>query len=299
MIANILPHFPQSFVWVFSRKYIAGKKLDEAIQCIEKLHKEKNLSTVDVLGESVTTTEEVEFYKEAYLHTIETLSEYDYGMSVSLKPTMFGLLIDEGLCYSSIRTIISLAASRDLFVRIDMEDSSCTDAEMRLFEKLYQEFPAHVGIVLQAYLKRTLSDLDKLKKVEIADHPINIRLCKGIYIEPKEIAYKRKQEVRDSFTDCLEKMLEYKFYPALATHDKKLINSCLELLKKYSLKSEEYEFQMLLGVTPRLRRKLIASGHKMRVYVPFGSQWFLYATRRLQENPHMVWDIIAGLVLPK
>lgn len=299
MIANILPHFPERFVWIFSKKYIAGKELKEAIRCIEDLHRENIVSTVDVLGESVNSLEEVNYYLAQYLETIQILSEYNFGLSISVKPTMFGLLEDYDYCQNSLRKILMLAREKNLFVRIDMEDSSCTDSELRLFEQLYKEFPGHVGIVLQAYLRRTLADLDRLKKVEIKGHPINIRLCKGIYVESRKIAFKGRQEIRNNFISCFEKMLEYKFYPALATHDKKLICSCLDLIAKYELKPDEYEFQMLLGVTKRLRKKLTQKNHRMRVYVPFGVQWFRYATRRLQENPHMVWDIITGMVVPK
>lgn len=299
LIAFILPYFPERFVWIFSRKYIAGKKLSEAIQCIEKLKEEKILPTVDVLGESISNREEAEQHLERYLHTIDTLVEKKLKGGISVKPTMFGLLWDKEFCYQHIRKITAHAAEKGIFVRIDMEDSGCTTDELELFKKLYAEFPARVGIVLQAYLKRTLSDIEFLKELSIPEHPVNIRLCKGIYIESKKIAYRGTQEIRNNYMLCLEKMLEYKFYPALATHDKKLIYSCIDLIQSHGLNRDQYEFQMLLGVAPRLRKELIEKGHKMRVYVPYGDMWFKYATRRLQENPAMVWDIITGIVVPR
>jgi proline dehydrogenase len=166
-----------------------------------------------------------------------------------------------------------------------------------LFGKLYKEFPVNVGIVIQAYLKRSLADLEHLKSISIEAHPVNIRLCKGIYIEPVKIAYKRRNEIRENFVKCFQKLLDYNFYPALATHDKKLIDELLTLIKKHKLDRDSYEFQMLLGVTPHLRRQLVEENHQMRVYVPYGEDWFNYSIRRLQENPRMVQDIIKSLFL--
>lgn len=299
LIASILPYFPERFVWIFSKKYIAGKDIDSAIDCITRLHQDDILATVDILGEAVNSPEEAESYLAQYLDAIQILSGYHFGLSMSIKPTMFGLHTHFDTCHANLRQILSLAKEKDLFIRIDMEDSSCTDLELALFEMLYKEFPAHVGIVLQAYLKRSMDDLDRLKRIEIPGYPVNIRLCKGIYIEPRKIAFKSRQDIHDNFIRCLEKMLRLQFYPALATHDKKLIYACLKLIETQKLRHDQYEFQMLLGVTPRLRKELTQHHHRMRVYVPFGNQWFRYATRRLQENPHMVRDIITGIIIPK
>jgi proline dehydrogenase len=299
MIAYFLPFLPERFVWLFSKKYIAGKDLASAVACIDELKTENIIPTIDVLGESVNSREEADQYLDNYLQAINAVQINRKESSFSLKPTMFGLHWDPEFCYESVHKIVALAASKKSFVRIDMEDSSCTDPELKLFRKLYLEFPAHVGIVLQSYLKRTLDDIDYLNTFSDPEHPVNIRLCKGIYIEPKKIAFRKKQEVRDNFIRSLRRMLEHGFYPALATHDKKLVRPCLELIREFSLTPDQYEFQMLLGVTPRLRKELLKEGHRMRVYVPYGENWFKYATRRLQENPNMVWDILAGIVIPK
>ena len=176
-----------------------------------------------------------------------------------------------------------------------MEDSKCVDAELEMFEKLRKEFPKNVGLVLQAYLRRTKSDLIKLNKLNAEISPLNFRLCKGIYVEPVKIAFKGYQEIRDNFLLDLEYMFQNKMYAAIATHDKFLVENAFQLIEKYQVPNNRYEFQMLFGVTPELRQSIVDKGHKMRVYVPFGKHWFNYSTRRLKENPKMATDIIKAL----
>lgn len=297
LIAHLLPLFPKKFIWLFSKKYIAGETIADAVRVVKDLNRQSVMSTIDILGESVNSREEVVLYQTKYLHAIKELGNSNLPVTFSVKPTMFGLLWDFDFCYESIRKIMVNASGKNIFIRIDMESSECTDLEFRLYEKLYKEFPAHVGIVLQAYLHRTLNDLEYLKRLSQDSHPINIRLCKGIYIESQKIAFKGRREIRDNFVKCTEVMLKYGFYPALATHDKKLIGSLTELITRFGLSQEQYEFQMLLGVTPLLRQTLVEQGHRMRVYVPYGEQWFDYSIRRLQENPRMVWDIIKSFFI--
>ncbi|MBA7569976.1 Proline dehydrogenase [subsurface metagenome] len=212
---------------------------------------------------------------------------------------MFGLLRDFEFCHKTIREIVKKASENHYLVRIDMEDSQCTDLELRLFQRLYHEFPENVGVVLQSYLKRTFSDLENLKKISDPEFPVNIRLCKGIYIEPESIAYKEREEINTNFLKCLDLMFANNIFPAIATHDNKLIWESIALVSKYGKSTRDYEFQMLYGVTPRLRDKLVDKGHTMRVYVPYGQQWFQYSTRRLKENPHLVRDIILGFLVKK
>lgn len=299
MIAFLLPFFPKRFIWLFSRKYIAGETIADALKIVRNLSKQSVYSTIDLLGESVETREEVTLYQRKYLQSIDEIGKKDLAASFSLKPTMFGLLWDFKFCYKSIREIVAFASKKDIFIRIDMESSDCTSLEIQLFERLYHEFPAYVGIVLQSYLHRTSKDLEYLKSINNKLNPINIRLCKGIYIEASKIAFKSRSEIRDNYIKCLNQMLGYGFYPALATHDKKLINRCIEHIKQYKLSQKEYEFQMLLGVTPLQRQHLVENNHSMRVYVPYGEQWFNYSMRRLQENPKMVWDIISSLFIQR
>ena len=215
----------------------------------------------------------------------------------SVKPTMFGLLIDAEACYRHIREIVAKAAGYGNFIRIDMEDSNCVDLEMRLFRRLKAEFPESVGLVVQAYLRRTLDDLKGLMDLHSPTVPLNFRLCKGIYAEPRRIAFQRHDEINAHFLEDLEFMFRNGIYPGIATHDRALVEGALALIDRYDIRRDKYEFQMLYGVTPELRRTLTAAGHTMRVYVPYGRHWFGYSTRRLKENPKIVNSIVKSLLL--
>lgn len=299
MISRVVPYLPEQLVWIISKKYIAGKTLDDAIRVVKKLNKQKIHATIDVLGESIDEKEQAQKYLQQYLYTIRQTASHNLETTFSLKPSMFGLLWDFQLCVHSIRNILRLASEHNYFVRIDMEDSSCTDSELRLFEILYNEHPKNVGIVLQSYLKRSMNDIEWLASISKTDHPVNIRLCKGIYIEPEQIAYKKEDEIHTNFIACLELMLRKELFPAIATHHLDLIERSVQLLQQYGKKNNEYEFQMLYGVTPRRRDNLVNKGHKMRIYVPYGEQWFKYSSRRLQENPKMVNAIVEGIFIRK
>jgi proline dehydrogenase len=180
-----------------------------------------------------------------------------------------------------------------------MEDSPCTDREIELFRKLKNEFPRHVGLVLQAYLRRTLDDIKNMEDLHSSSIPLNFRLCKGIYVEPEAIAFKKYAEVNEHYLEDLEYMMKKGMYPGIATHDKPLIEGAYRLIAKYNLPKDAYEFQMLYGVTPELRKSIVEKGHIMRVYVPFGTEWFGYSTRRLKENPKMATHIIKALFIRK
>lgn len=294
LIAWMIPLFPESFVWIFSKKYIAGRHFSDAARVVKELNENGIVATIDVLGEFLDNKQQALKFQKKYINTIEESAKNKLKTTISVKPTMFGLLRDFEFCYSTIRELVQGAKNEGLMVRIDMESSDCTDLEFKLFDKLYAEFPGNVGLVLQSYLKRTFSDLQQIQKKSNPEFPINIRLCKGIYIEPKEIAYKKKEEINDSYMKCLEYMLKHNLYPAIATHDKVLIQRSLELISQYKKDVNEYEYQMLYGVTPQRRDKIVKDGHVMRIYVPYGEQWFEYSTRRLKENPHLVWEIIVG-----
>jgi proline dehydrogenase len=294
LIAWIIQFLPERFVWIFSKKYIAGKNFSDAAKVVKLLNANGIVTTIDVLGEFLDNKQQAINFQKKYFKTIEESAENKLITSISVKPTMFGLLRDFDFCYETIREIILRAKKHNFMVRIDMESSDCTDLELMLFKKLYKEFPANVGLVFQSYLKRTFSDLKNLQKISIVEHPLNIRLCKGIYIEPANIAFKKKEEIKANFIKCLEFMFANKMYPAIATHDKSLIQNCLSFISQYKKNKDEYEFQMLYGVTPKLRDNIVNDGHTMRIYVPYGKHWFNYSTRRLKENPHLVRDIIIG-----
>ncbi len=295
MLANLLPYMPKKLIWLFSKRYIAGEGIDQGLEVSKKLN-EKNIEvTIDLLGEFITSLEQAEENKNQYLEIIERFTAEGIQGNFSLKPTMFGLLIDQEVCYQHIREIIAKAAEKNNFIRIDMEDSQCVDIEIELFKKLKKEFSGHVGLVIQAYLRRTLEDLTDFSNFPSNGYPLNFRLCKGIYVEPKQIAFKDYEEVRKHYLEDLEFMFQNKMYAGIATHDKFLVEEALKLIEKYQVPKTMYEFQMLYGVTPELRSSIVNRGHKMRVYVPFGKQWFNYSTRRLKENPKMASHIIKAL----
>lgn len=295
IISNLLPYMPKKLVWVFSKDYIAGETIEDAINAAKKLNEEGIMTTIDVLGEFIKNLDEAEANKVEYLEVIEAAEKAGVNGNYSLKPTFFGLLIDKDVAYKLIREVVAKAASFNNFVRIDMEDSPCTDLEIELFRKIKKEFPANVGLVLQSYLKRTHQDIKNLSDLNSEDNPLNFRLCKGIYVEPASIAYKKYEEVNKHFIDDIELMFQEKMYPAIATHDKPIIDGAYELIEKYKVPEDKYEFQMLYGVTPALRKSILENGHRMRVYVPFGKQWFGYCTRRVKENPQMANVILKAL----
>lgn len=295
MIAGMLPFMPKNLVWIFSKRYIAGKTIQDAIEVSRKLNKEGAMVTIDLLGEFITELSQAEQNKKTYLDIIETIEKSGIDGNYSLKPTMFGLLLDKDVAYQNIREIVAMAAKHDNFVRVDMEDSQCVDLEIELFRKLKAEFPKNVGLVLQAYLKRTKNDITEMLNLHNEIVPVNYRLCKGIYVEPEKIAYKKYHEINEHYLDDLEYMFQKGIYPGIATHDKALVEGSYKLIEKYKVQKSRYEFQMLYGVTPQLRKSIIDKGHRIRIYVPFGEQWFAYSTRRLKENPAMAMDIIKAL----
>ena len=295
MIAGILPYFPKKFIWIFSKSYISGETIEDAMR-VSKDFNNKNIKvSLDVLGEFIKTLDEAEENKKDYLNLIDFSFKNGIDGNFSLKPTSFGLLIDKNICYNHIREIVAKAASYNGFIRIDMEDSPCTSDEIILFRKLKAEFPANVGLVLQAYLKRTFKDIEDMMDLNSAEIPVSYRLCKGIYVEPAAIAFKKYEEINQHYLEDLEFILKNKVHVGIATHDKPLVEGAYKLLKKYNVPKHMYEFQMLYGVTPKLRESIVNDGHAMRVYVPFGKQWFNYSTRRLKENPKMASHIIKAI----
>jgi proline dehydrogenase len=295
LIANILPYMPPRLVWIFSSRYIAGKTMEDGIRVSRELNETGAEVTIDLLGEFIKSIDEAAVNKQKNMDIIERFTNEGITGNFSLKPTMFGLLIDEEVCYNHLRDIIMKAQGKKSFVRIDMEDSQCVDREIVLYRRLKAEFPQTVGLVLQAYMRRTLSDIQALMDVHSSEAPLNFRICKGIYVEPAEIAFKGYDEVRRNYLAILEEMFARKMYAGIATHDKFLVEEAYKLIEKYQVAHDKYEFQMLYGVTPELRNSIIQRGHRMRVYVPFGKDWFGYATRRLKENPRMASLIIKAL----
>jgi proline dehydrogenase len=297
MITKLLPLMPKKLVWIFSRKYIAGETLDDAVKICRELNSQGIKITIDLLGEFITRLDQATENKRSYLEIIERLEKEKIDGNYSVKPTSFGLLLDQEVCYRNIREIVAKAASFNNFIRIDMEDSPCTDLEINLFRKLHAEFPKNVGLVVQAYLKRTLNDLKNMKDMHHPDAKLNFRLCKGIYVEPEAIAFKKYEQINEHYLADLEYIFQEGFYPGIATHDKPLVEGAYRLIEKYKVPRNKYEFQMLYGVTHELRKSIVDKGHTMRVYVPYGKDWFGYSTRRLKENPKMASHIIKALFI--
>ncbi len=299
LIAGLLPYLPKKLVWIFSKRYIAGETIEDAIRESKELNSQGIKVTIDLLGEFITDLKHAEENRETYLNIIDRIQAEKIDGNYSLKPTSFGLLLDAEICYRNIRQIVEKAAGYNNFIRVDMEDSPCTDCELELFRKLKIEFPHHVGLVFQSYLRRTLDDIKNLGDLHSPEAPLNFRLCKGIYVEPEAIAFKKYQEINDHYLEDLEYIIQKGMYPGIATHDKPLVEGAYQLISKYNLPKSAYEFQMLYGVTPELRKSIVEKGHAMRVYVPFGKEWFGYSTRRVKENPKMASLIIKALFIRK
>ena len=285
VIVKVAQMLPKSMVRVFAGKYIAGEELQDAINLVKQLNSKGIFATLDVLGESIKNKEEAIEAKKKCIEVIEAIETNKLMANLSIKPTQMGLAIDEEFAFQQILEIVQKAKSFNNFVRIDMEDSPFTDPTIRVYKKVNEKI-GHVGVVLQAYLKRTLSDIEQLNKLGT-----NYRICKGIYVEPENIAYKKRQAIRDNFLKALRLMLENRNYVGIATHDDYLIGNSYKMIKEMNIPKDKFEFQMLLGVKEELRDKINSDGYKVRIYVPFGEDWFAYSIRRLKENPQ-----IAGYV---
>jgi proline dehydrogenase len=277
---------PKKVVWLFSKKYIAGTTLQSALDVVKGLNSKGIYATLDVLGEAVRNKEEAVIAKNHAMEALNSIVENKLMANLSIKPTQMGLSIDKDFAYEQILDLVNRANELNNFVRIDMEDSPYTDSTIEIYKRIYEQHP-NVGVVLQAYLKRTYNDTVILNKIGT-----NYRLCKGIYIEPSNIAYKDKQVIRDNFMNVLETILKNGNYVGIATHDKYLIQKSYELIKKLNIPNDKFEFQMLLGVREDLRDKINNDGYKIRIYVPFGKDWYAYSIRRLQENPQLTGHIV-------
>ena len=283
----MLPAVPRPVVRRLSAPYIAGPTLGDARATVAGLNAEGKQATVDVLGEEITRPAEAEAITQAYLDVLEAIETDGLDSSISVKLTGLGLKLDRALCRENLDAVVADAAARGTFVRIDMEDSSCTDETLALFRELRESGRDNVGVVLQAALRRTVADVAAL-----SDLRPSVRLCKGIYVEPATIAFQDFDAVRASFLAALEALLEAECYVGVATHDEWLIGQSLERLA--GLGRAEYELQMLLGVREARGTELVAAGHRLRVYVPFGQRWYEYSLRRLQENPKIAGYIASG-----
>jgi proline dehydrogenase len=290
LIVQFVQILPKPVVGFFSKKYIAGETLQAGVDLVKKLNESGINATMDVLGESVTSKEEAIESKNKALETLEAIEKNKLMANLSIKPTQMGLAIDENFAYEQILELAKKASEYKNFIRIDMEDSPFTDKTINLYKKIYEQYK-NVGIVIQSYMKRSIDDVLILNKIGT-----NYRLCKGIYVEPESIAYKDKQTVRENYLKLLDAMIKDGNYVGIATHDKVLIDAAYERIKSQKIPKEKFEFQMLLGVREDLRDKINRDGYKIRIYVPFGSDWYAYSVRRLKENPSIAGHIVKSFL---
>jgi proline dehydrogenase len=283
-IVRVLPAVPRPIVRRLSAPYIAGPGLDDAVRVVRRLNAEGKMATIDVLGEEVARASEANEIRSAYHRVLERIEQEGLDSNVSIKLTGLGLELDEELALLNLRAVVADAAARGNFVRIDMEDSSTTDATLRFYRELSAAGYGNAGVVLQAHLRRTVADAAGLA---------NVRLCKGIYAEPLSIAFHDPDEIRGSYLAALDALLDEGAYVGIATHDEKLIRASLERIAARGLAPDQVEFQMLLGVRGSRGDELVRAGHRLRVYVPFGTHWYEYSLRRLQENPKIAGYVAA------
>jgi proline dehydrogenase len=279
-LVHLLPAVPRQIVRRIADRYIAGEEIDDAVATVAQLNEEGMTATIDVLGEEIHNDEEAQEIVDAYHDTLDAIAEHGLDANVSVKPTAVGLKLGYDFGSANVEALVRHAAESGNFVRIDMEDATTTDDTLRMYRELREAGLDNVGVVLQARLRRTLDDIAVL-----ADLQPNVRICKGIYLEPEEIAFTEFEEIRQSYVRSLEALVETASYVGIATHDEFLISEGKRIA------TERYEFQMLLGVRASLGQELVQEGERLRIYVPFGRQWYEYSLRRLQENPR-----IAGYV---
>ena len=288
-IANLIPVIPKSMVGHFAKKYIAGEGLQEAADAIVKLNEKGYLCTLNILGEHLTAIEESAEFVTGYKDALSMIIEKNLNANISIKLSQVGMGIDDEVCLRNIRELLKLATEANNFVRIDMEESTYTTKTLKIHSELLS-LKQNVGTVIQAYLRRSEVDVTELSRIKA-----NIRLCKGIYIESKEIAFKDKDMIRKNFVRLIDILLRGGSYVGIATHDEQIVYEAYRIIDELGLGKEQYEFQMIYGVREQLRKSILDEGHRVRVYVPYGKAWYAYSTRRLKENPEIAGYIIKNI----
>jgi len=276
----------------FANRFVAGETLDTALAAVKQLNAKGITATLDLLGESVHNEEEARDSARAYIEMLDRISQQKLNANVSVKLTAMGLDISEDLCVSNMQNILDCARDHESFVRLDMESSEYTAKTLELFyERLYPSYRGNVGIVLQSYLYRSYSDVMDANKASA-----RVRLCKGAYKEPATVAYPEKKDVDESYLRCMRSLLTEGHYPGIATHDEAMVTATKRFARENDIRNDQFEFQMLYGVRRDLQEKLVSEGFRMRVYVPFGTQWYPYLMRRLAERPANVAFITGNIV---
>ena len=314
LVVGLLPITPKAFIRWVSKRYVAGSDMESAISLMRDMSDEGACFTVDVLGEEISSMEEAEFFIEEYSTLIDSITENNLDANISIKPTAFGLLIDPDAALDNIENLVRKAAQHNMFVRLDMEDHRVTGPTIGVCTAMHEKGLHNIGLVLQGRLMRTLSDISEV--CATTGNQTDFRICKGIYLEPENIAHTKYWDIVHGTNDAIDAMLDSGAYTAIASHDNPVISYALSALKSRNMgpdkpdprntespalwagKGPGYEFQFLLGVRGDVRRKLSEQGHTTRVYVPYGTKWYEYSMRRLRENPEIAFHVTKALLLP-
>jgi proline dehydrogenase len=289
VIARTLPAVPKSVVRRVANRYIAGETTDDAVRVVAGLNARGFRATLDILGEHISTMEQAHRATEGYLNVLEEIARRRVDSTISIKLTQLGLKLDRQACLQMATRLVRRASELNNFVRIDMEDSSCTTDTLATYRELRRDF-SNVGVVVQAYLRRTMDDVCALEDLQP-----NYRLCKGVYVEPREISYHDMRVINRNYVALLERLLANGSYVGIATHDELMVWEALRIIRALKLPTTAYEFQMLLGVEEHLRDIIRAAGHNIRVYIPFGRDWYAYSVRRLRENPRLAGYVFKAM----
>jgi proline dehydrogenase len=291
-IVMTMPLAPRFIVRRVASRYVAGEDLASAARCVRELNSGGAMATMDLLGEEVLEKIDAEDAVQRYLRMLDTIDREHLDCNVSLKLSQLGLRIDEDYCVENVARIAERASKSGNFVRVDMEDHTRTDVTLRVYRAV-QSHHGNLGVVLQSMLHRTADDVETS-----VGEKSNVRLCKGIYREPARIAFQEPQAIRESYVAALNRLLEGGCYVGIATHDEVLVEAAMQTVRRLGLSRHQYEFQMLLGVTPTLRQRVLDDGHRLRVYVPYGRDWYPYSIRRLRENPTVALHVMRAMVFP-
>ena len=289
IIKATLPLVPKPIVRRIAKPYIAGETLPELVSVVQELNHDRFILATSILGEFVTEVKDAEEAVQQYQEVLTEIKDLKLESNIHIKLSHFGLKLDKEVCYNNLINILKTAADCGNFVRIDMEDSTCTDDTLAIYKRAREKFE-NVGVVIQACMKRSNEDIDSLKAMKA-----NVRICKGIYIEPPEIAYNDREIVRQNYSTLLKDLLGAGCYVGIATHDKWLVDDAFQTIEELALDHTQYEFQMLYGVDPQLRQMIRDAGHRMRVAVPFGPSWYPYSIRRLRKNPTVARYVLQAL----
>jgi len=274
-----------------AKGFVAAESFEGAIPVIDRIHRQGLLTTVDLLGEHVKRKQRALAGRDTYIHLLRALAASDgLDRNISIKLSMIGQVISEEFCLDNLRAILEVARGTGAFVRLDMEDTGLIDSTLAIFEATYPDYRDHVGVVLQAYLKRTGRDVDRM-----CDLRARVRLCKGAYKEPANLAWQRMSVIRKHFVAHMRTLLQHGRYPAIATHDDLMIEATRSFARSAGITTDRFEFQMLFGLRPRTQLQIVQQGYNMRVYIPFGDMWLPYYSRRLRERPENILFLLRNL----